>query len=143
MLYIVRVLCHRYDFLVHFIGMDLTFSNFLNFYSSIGIDHDPPCFLCSHDLCLFLSLTFLSSHDHVAKRSHHRIMIFLYDFGVLFYGRIPTLIFFCLLHYPTTPILPVHIDQRRTHLEKNPAKMRGMIIRKCPTVPRRTLVTPD
>ena len=30
------------------------FSNFLNFYSSLGIDHDPPCSLCSHDLCLFL-----------------------------------------------------------------------------------------
>ena len=24
-----------------FIGKDLTFSNFLNFYSSLGIDHDP------------------------------------------------------------------------------------------------------
>ena len=54
-----------------FIGTDLTFSNFLNFYSSLGIDHDPPC-----SLCLFLSLMFHSSHDHMAKRSHHRIMIF-------------------------------------------------------------------
>ena len=31
-------------------GTDLLFSNFLNFYSSLGIDHDPPCSLCSHDL---------------------------------------------------------------------------------------------
>ena len=30
-------------------GTDLTFSNFLNCYFSLGIDHDPPC---SHDLCL-------------------------------------------------------------------------------------------
>ena len=52
------------------------FSNFLNFYSSLGIDHDPPCSLCSHDLCLFLFLMFHSSHDHMAKRSHYRIMIF-------------------------------------------------------------------
>ena len=26
-----RRMCHRYDFLVHLYGMDLTFSNFLNF----------------------------------------------------------------------------------------------------------------
>ena len=38
-----------------------------------GIDHDPPC---SHDLCLFPFFMFLSSHDHMAKRSHYRIMIF-------------------------------------------------------------------
>ena len=57
----------------------LTFlSNFLNFYSSFGIDHDPPCSPRSHDLCLFLSLMFISSHDHMAKRSHYRIMIFLW-----------------------------------------------------------------
>ena len=46
-------MCHHYDFLVCLIGTDLLFSNFLNFYSSLGIDHDPPCSLCSHDLCLF------------------------------------------------------------------------------------------
>ena len=68
--------CHRYDFLVCLIGTDLTFSNFLNFYSSLGIDHDPPCSLCSHDLCLFPFLMFHSSHDHLTKRSHYRIMIF-------------------------------------------------------------------
>ena len=57
----VRVLdvCHRYDFSVRNIGMDLVFSNFLNFYSSLGIDHDPPCSLCSHDLCLFLFSCFI------------------------------------------------------------------------------------
>ena len=33
--------CHRYDFLVRLIGTDLLFSNFLNFYSSLRIDHDP------------------------------------------------------------------------------------------------------
>ena len=59
-----------------FIGTDLTFSNFLNFYSSLGIDHDPPCSLCSHDLCLFPFLMFHTLHDHMAKRSHYRIMIF-------------------------------------------------------------------
>ena len=33
--------CHRHDFLVRLIGTDLLFLNFLNFYSSLGIDHDP------------------------------------------------------------------------------------------------------
>ena len=51
------------------------FSNFFKLYF-LGIDHDPPCSLCSHDLCLFLFLMFHSSHDHMAKRSHYRIMIF-------------------------------------------------------------------
>ena len=76
MLFADRALCHRYDFLVRLIGTDLTFLNFLNFYSSLGIDHNPPCSLCSHDLCLFYFLISYSSHDHMAKRSHYRIMIF-------------------------------------------------------------------
>ena len=66
--------CHRYDFLVCLYQTDLLFSNFL-LYSSLGIDHvfyD----LCSHDLCLFFSSCFIPSHDHMAKRSHYRIMIF-------------------------------------------------------------------
>ena len=35
-------------------------SYFLNFFflSSPKIGHNPPCFLCSHDLCLFLFLCF-------------------------------------------------------------------------------------
>ena len=55
----------------------LTFFELFKLYSSLGIDHDPPCSLCSHDLCLSLFLMFHSSHDHMAKRSHYRIMIFL------------------------------------------------------------------
>ena len=75
----VKCFCHV--FLVFVIGMDLTFLNFLNFYSSLGIDHDPPCSLCSHDLCLFPFSYVSFSHDDMAKRSHYRIMFFL-DFGV-------------------------------------------------------------
>ena len=46
--------CHRYDFLVCLFGTDLIFQKKKTFYySSLGIDHDPPCSLCSHDLCLF------------------------------------------------------------------------------------------
>ena len=45
------------------------FRNGLTFFElfSLGIDHDPPCFLCSHDLCLFSFLMFHSSHDYMAK----------------------------------------------------------------------------
>ena len=45
---------------------------------------------------------FLSSHDHMAKRSHYCIMIFYMTFGVLLYRRTPTLIFFYFLHNSTT-----------------------------------------
>ena len=86
---------------------------------------------------------FHSSHDYMAKRSHYRIMIF-FDFGVLLiYGRTPTLIFFHFLHNSTTPILPVEVNKRRSHLEKDTTRLQGMVIRKFPAVPRRTRVTPD
>ena len=65
--------CHRYDFLVRLIGTDLSFSNFLNFYFHLGLITTPHVL---YDLCLFLFLMFHSSHDHMAKRSHYRIMIF-------------------------------------------------------------------
>ena len=58
-----------------FIGTDLTFSNFLNFYSSFGIDHDPHV-LYVHMTYVYSFLMFHSSHDHMAKRSHNRIIIF-------------------------------------------------------------------
>ena len=88
-------------------------------------------------------LMFHSSHDHMAKRSHYRIMIFYMIPGVLLYGRISTLIFFCFLHNPTTPILPVYVNQRRPHLEKDTTRSRSVVIRKVSTVPRRTRITPD
>ena len=69
-------------------------------------------------------------------------MIF-YNFGVLFYGRILTLIFFYFHHNPTTPILPVYIDQQWLHLKKDTTQARSMVIQKIPTVPRRILSTPD
>ena len=73
-----------------FIGTDLIFSFFFIYYS-FGIGHDPHVHYVH--MTYVYSLSHMFSHDHVAKRSHYRIMIF-YDFGVLFYGRIPTLIFF-------------------------------------------------
>ena len=122
-------------------GTDLTFSNFLNFYSSLGIDHDPHV--------LYVHMTYVYSFSHVSffTRSYgQEKSLSYYDllFGVLLiYGRTPTFILFYFLHNPTTPILPVYVEQRRTHLEKDPTRTRGMINRQIPTIPRRTRITPD
>ena len=103
--------CHRYDFLVRIIGTDLTFSNFLNFYFHLGLITTPHVLYVHMTYGYPSFLMFHSSHDCLAKRSHHRIMI-LFDFSVLlFYGRIPTLVLFYFLHNPTTSILPVYVDQ--------------------------------
>ena len=59
-----------------FIGTDLTFSNFLNFYSSFGIDHDPHVPYDHMTYVYSFFLMFLSSHEYTAKRSRYRIMIF-------------------------------------------------------------------
>ena len=63
--------------------MDLTFSNFLNFYFHLGLITTP--MLSMTYVC---SLMFHSHHDHMAKRSHYRIMIF-FDFGVYSILRTP------------------------------------------------------
>ena len=67
---------------------------------------------------LHVHMTYVYSFSHVSffTRSHGQekslsYYDLLYDFRVLFYGRIPTLIFFHLLHDSTTPILTVHVDQ--------------------------------
>ena len=135
-------LCHRYDFLVCFIGTDLTFSNFLNFILHLGLITTPHVLHVHMTYVYSLFFMFLSSHDHMAKRSHYHIMIFL-DFGVLIYGRIPTFIFPHFLYISATPKLPVHIDQRRPHLEKDTTKARGMVVRKFSTVLGRTGTAPD
>ena len=102
----------------------LSFFELFNFHSSLGIDHDPPCSLC---LFPFPYVSFFTrSHGQEKSLSYYDL---LYDFGVLFYGRTPTLIFFFLLHNPTTPILPVYVDQRWPHLEKDTTRSRSVVIR--------------
>ena len=125
-----------------FIGTDLTFSNFLTFILHLGLITTPHVF--------YVHMTYVYSFSHVSffTRSHGQEKSLsyydLFDFGVLLiYGRTLTLILFYFLHDPTTPILPVYVDQRRPHLEKDTTRPRGMIIWKIPTVPRRTLVAPD
>ena len=58
---------------------------------------------------------FTQSHGQEKSLSYYD----LFDFGVLLYGRIPTLVFFILLHNPTTPILTIDVIIIGTDLEKN------------------------
>ena len=94
-------------------------------------------------------MTYVYSFSHVSffTRSHGQEKSLLYydlfDFGVLFYRRIPTFILFHFLYNPTTPILPIYVNQRRPYLEKDPTWSRRMVQGKIPAVPRRTLFSPD
>ena len=60
------------------------------------------------------SLFLMFSQSHGQEKSS--LYYDLFDFRVLFYGCTPTLIFFYFLHNPTTPILPIYVDQRRANL---------------------------
>ena len=90
--------------------MDLLFSNFLNVYSSLGIDYDPHV-LYDHMTYVYSFSCFIL-HAIIWPREVIIALGSFMDFGVLlFYGRILTLILFYFLHNPTTPILPVYINQ--------------------------------
>ena len=118
----------------------LNFLNFLNFYFHLGL-------ITTH--VLYVHMTYVYSFSHVSfftrlcGQEKSSLYYDLFNFGVLFYGRILTLILFYFLHHPTTSILPIDVDQRQPHLEKDPTRTRGMVIRKFLTVPRRTLFAPD
>ena len=122
-------------------GTDLTFSNFLNFYFHLGLITTPHVF--------YVHMTYVYSFSHVSfftqSYGQEKSLSYydLFNFGVLSYGCIHTLIFFYFLHNPTTPILPVYVNQQRPHLEKDTTRTRSMVVRQIPTVPRRTLLTPD
>ena len=120
----------------------LSFLNFLNFYFHLGLITTPHV--------LYVHMTYVYSFSHVLffTRSHGQekslsYYDLLHDFGVLFYGHIPTLIFFYFLHNPTTPILPVYVDQQRPYLEKDTSWTSRMVQRKVSRVLRRTFFAPD
>ena len=135
----VAISCHRYDFLVCLYGTDLVFSNFLTFILHLGLITTPHVHMTYVYSFSHVSL-FTRSHGQEKSLSYYDL---LYDFGVLLYGRILTLTSFYFLHKTTTPKLPIDVDQRRPHLQKDTTRTPGMIIRKLSTVPRRTLVAPD
>ena len=66
--------CHRYDFLVCLLERTYFFSNFFHFL--LGLITTPHVLYVHMTYVNSFFIMFLSSHDHMAKRSHHRIMIF-------------------------------------------------------------------
>ena len=86
------------------------FRNGLNFFKLFKLYFHLGLITTPH--VLYVHMTYVYSFSHVSffTRSHGQekslsYYDLLYDFGVLFYGRTPTLIFFYFLHNPTTPIL--------------------------------------
>ena len=60
-----------------FIGTDLYFFELFKLLFLFGIDHDPPCSLCSHDLCLFPFLYvyfFTRSHGQEKSTSYYDLL---------------------------------------------------------------------
>ena len=85
-----------------FVGTDLLFSNFLNFYSSFGIDHDPPC---SHDLCISYVSFFTQLYGQEKSLSYYDLF---YDFRSSILQTHPHPHFLLLPlqpHHPYTPHL--------------------------------------
>ena len=87
-----------------------------------------------HDL--YVHMTYVYSFSHVSfftqLYGQEKSLSYydLFNFRVLLiYGHIPTLVFFYLLHNPTTPILPVYVDQRWPHLEKDTTWTSCVVIR--------------
>ena len=121
-------------------GTDLVFSNFLNFIFTWDWSQ-PPCSLCSHDLCSFLfsRLSFTWSHGQEKSLSYYD----LFDFGVLFYGRTPTLIFFFHILYTPTPILTIEVLVMRADLEKSMRRPQRMAKREILAVRWRSLFGPN
>ena len=122
-------------------GTDLIFFELFKLYFLLGLIMTP-------HVSMFTWLMFIPLlHDSFFTRSHGQEKLLsyydLFNFGVLFYRCIPTLISFYLLHNPTTPILPIYIDQRWPHLKEDTTRTQSMIIQKIPQVPRRTGITPD
>ena len=114
--------CHCFYCLVMILDLTQLFSNFLTFIFS----HDWSCPPCSHDLCLFFFTCFIFflSPNHMAKRSHHCIMIFstLELFSID--APPPSFYIFCfyfspILSHITTLIIPIKTSICRPNLEKS------------------------
>ena len=79
-------------------GMDLTFSNF--FKLSFGIDHDLHV--------PYVHITYVSFFTQSYDQEKSSLYYDLFNFGVLFYRRIPTFIFYCsrgALHHQTRRLI--------------------------------------
>ena len=101
---------------------------------SFGIDHDPPCFPCLHDLCLFPFLLCSSPHTITWPRE---VIIVLWSFrlqSIILWTHLHP--YFLLLppppHHPYTPHLcqsttalleEGHPQDKRNDLEEGPASI--------------------
>ena len=121
--------CHCYDFLVC-LWNGLNFFELFKLLFSLGIDHDPHVFYVhmTYVYSFLHVLSFTRSHGQEKSLSYYD----LFDFGVLLYGCTLTLILFYFFHNPTTPQLPIYVDQRRTHLQQDTSQSGRMIERKIP-----------
>ena len=99
--------CHRYDFLVRISERTYFFRTFF-FIFHLGLITTPPCFSMTYVYSILLM--FHSSHDHMAKRSHHRIMIF-YMTSEFYSMDASPLSFSSPSSTPTTTILPIYVNQ--------------------------------
>ena len=94
-----------------FIGTDLLFLNFLNFILHLGLITTPHV-LYVHMTYVYSLFSYVSHFTQSHGQEKSLLYYDLFDFGVLLYGRIPTLIsFFHVFYNPTTPILPVYVNQ--------------------------------
>ena len=68
--------------------------------------------VCYVHMTYVYSFSYVSFFTRLRGQEKSQSYYDLFDFGVLLiYGRTPTLILFYFLHNPTTPILPVYVDQ--------------------------------
>ena len=99
---ILRLRCHRYDFLVRIFGTDSLFFKLFNFYSSSEIGHKPPC---SRDLCLFpFPMFMIFIHTITWPRE---VIIVLWSFWLWSYYSIDTPPPSLSSHWRQGPIYPV------------------------------------
>ena len=130
--------CHRYDFWYVFWN-GLNFFELFKLLFSNGIDHDPHVF--------YVHMTYVYSFSYVSffTRSHGQEKSLsyydLFNFRVLFYGRIPTLISFSLFNH-TPPILAIEILIIQAYLKKHMRQPRCMEKRKILSIRWRTVFGP-
>ena len=115
----------------------LNFFELFKLYFHLGLITTPHVFYVHMTYVYFFHVSFFT---RLYGQEKSLLYYDLFDFGVLLYGCTPTLIFFYFFYNPTTPILPIYVDQRQTNLEKDTTRPRRMVIQQIPTVPRGTIV---
>ena len=137
----LHVECHHYDFLVCLCRMDLTFFNFLNFIFTW--DWSRPPMFSMFTWLMFIPFSYVSHFTQSHGQEKSLLYYDLFDFGVLLYGRIPTLIFFFHFFYTPTPILTIQVLIIQANLKKSIRRPWCIEKRKIPRIWWRTLFGPN